>query len=543
MNISNSILRTLINLAVTAATGAVWFYVKLPALNVQSGELYTFLIFLCVVYMICSLFTSGLRSKYGSDLRNYWQFLKRQCKIPLIISVVIAVAAAVGFVSSWQVLRANSYKKLINVQQGDFAKEVNEISFDQIPMLDKDSAQRLGDRKLGELSDMVSQFEVADDYSQINLNNRPVRVTPLIYGDIIKWFNNRSKGVPAYLIIDMATQNVDVVRLGDGMKYSQSEHFGRNLYRHLRFNYPTYMFSTPTFEVDENRVPYWICPRIVKRVGLFGGADVDGAVLVNAITGKSEYYKDVPTWVDRVYPADLIVQQYNYYGTYINGFLNSVFGQKGVTRTTSGYNYIAQSDDVYMYTGVTSAGSDQSNVGFILTNQRTKQTTYYPCAGATEYSAMDSAQGVVQHLNYCATFPLLLNVANQPTYFISLKDNAQLVKLYAMVNVQQYQLVATGSTVQECQRAYEQLLLQNNVTEKPAVVQGDAEGVIDDIRTAVKNGNSYYYIKLAGSEIYYVISASDNEAVVTMNVGDTAAVEFDTSSETTIRQAYSIEKK
>lgn len=542
MKIQNHIVRTLINLLVTLIVGAIYFYLRLPALNPQSGEFYSFLILLCVVYIVCSLFTSGMRSS-GGGIRDYWQHLKAQCKAPLVLIGVIIIVTAVGALLSWQVIRANSYKHLLNVQQGDFAQEVNQISFDQIPMLDKDSAQRLGDRKLGELSDMVSQFEVADDYSQINLNNRPVRVTPLVYGDLIKWLNNRSAGIPAYLIIDMATQNVDVVRLTDGIKYSTAEHFGRNLYRHLRFQYPTYMFSFPTFEVDDNQTPYWICPKIVKRVGLFGGSDVDGAVLVNAITGESEYYKEVPTWVDRVYPADLIVEQYNFYGTYINGFWNSVFGQKGVTHTTSGYNYIAQNDDVYMYTGITSAGSDQSNVGFILTNQRTKQTTYYPCAGATEYSAIASAEGVVQHLKYKATFPLLLNVADQPTYFMSLKDNAQLVKMYAMVNVQQYQVVATGSTIQECQRQYEQLLLQNNIAEKPVTIQNSITGTIADIRTAVKNGNSYYYIKLSEGDTYYVIAAADNELVVTLNTGDSVTIEYDTASDGAIRHAYSIKRE
>ena len=150
-------------------------------------------------------------------------------------------------------------------------------------MLDRQSAERLGDRKLGELSDMVSQFEVADDYTQINYRGRPVRIATLLYGDIIKWFTNRSDGLPAYLVIDMVTQNVELVRLSEGIKYTTAEHFGRNLYRHLRFHYPTYLFDQPVMEVDEEGTPYWICPRLVKTIGLFGGTDVEGAVLVNAV--------------------------------------------------------------------------------------------------------------------------------------------------------------------------------------------------------------------------------------------------------------------
>ena len=216
-----------------------------------------------------------------------------------------------------------------------------------------------------------------------------------------------------------------------------------------------------------------------------------------------EYYdaKDVPDWVDHVYTADLIVQQYDYHGTYIHGFINSLFGQRDVTVTTEGYNYIAIGDDVYMYTGITSVVSDQSNIGFILSNQRTKETRFYSVAGAEEYSAMDSARGQVQQMNYTATFPLLLNIADQPSYFMALKDAAGLVKMYAMVNVSQYQIVATGGSVAECESNYRQMLARYNLidpadTEPSASDQGEVTGVIADLRSAVMDGNTWYYLQL-----------------------------------------------
>ena len=264
--------------------------------------------------------------------------MKKQCTIPLFVVIALIAAIAVGSIASWVVLRAGAYSKLLPLTTGDFASEVEEIRYDQIPMLDSDSAARLGSRKLGELADMVSQFEILPNYTQINYKGRPVRVTSLAYGDLIKWFTNRSNGLPAYLVIDMVTQEAEVVRLDEGMKYTTAEHFGRNLYRHLRFQYPTYIFNEPTFEIDEEGTPYWVCPRIVKRIGLFGGTDIQGAVLVNAITGESQYYTDIPTWVDGVYSAEIIMDQYDYYGTYQGGFINSLFGQKNVTVTTEGYN-------------------------------------------------------------------------------------------------------------------------------------------------------------------------------------------------------------
>lgn len=527
MNIKNVFLRKAICLVLTALIGFVIFYVQLPALNIQSPEFYSFATLIIAIYIGLNIVTSvGLvRDGFGF----YFDEIKRSCKIPLAIIVLLIIFPLIASVFSAKIFRASDYRDLITINDGNFVEDVDEISFDKIPILDRDSAERLGDRKLGELSDMVSQFEVASDYSQINLNDRPVRVTPLEYGDVIKWFTNRGKGLPAYLIIDMANQEVEVVRLSEGMKYSNSEHFGRYLPRHLRMNYPTYMFSTPIFEVDENKTPYWICPRIVKKIGLFGGTDIQGAVLVNAITGESEYMETVPQWVDRVYAADLIVSQYNYYGAYQNGYINSLFGQKGVTATTEGYNYIALDDDVYMYTGITSVGSDQSNIGFILSNQRTKETKFYSVAGATELSAMASAEGVVQHLNYKATFPILLNISGEPTYFIALKDNAQLVKTYAMVNVHQYQLVATGATPTECERQYIALLSSSGLGEPEKITENEKSGTISDIRTAVIDGNSYYYIKLAEDDVYYSISASADESIVTKNIGDSISFTFEAS--------------
>lgn len=516
--------KKLINIGVTLLFALGYYYAVFPAINLKSEEFYMFVILICLVYIGCSIF-SGAHTVIR-DTKGYFQYVKKNAIVPTILIGVAVITMFVGSVLSMEIFRAGAYRQLITVSDGDFATDIKEISADKIPMLDRDSATILGDRKLGELADMVSQFEVASNYTQINYNNRPVRVTPLRYGDTIKWLVNQSEGIPAYIILDMATQEVNVVRLEDGIKYSESEFFNRKISRYVQFKYPTIMFDAPTFEIDEEGTPYWICPKIVKKIGLFGGVDIEGAVLVNAVTGESEYYKDVPTWVDRLYNSDLIVRQYNYYGTYVHGFINSLFGQKDVTVTTEGYNYIVLNDDVYLYTGITSVGADQSNIGFILSNQRTKETKFYSCAGATEHSAMASARGVVQHLGYTATFPLLLNVADQPTYFMALKDNANLVKMYAMVNVEQYQLVATGANFTDCEQEYIKLLKSKNMVASEVIENTVAEGVITDIRTAVKEGTSYYYLKLDSGENYYVVSAIQYEPVVILNAGDSVKLEY-----------------
>ena len=535
--------RTAINLAVTLLFAAVYYYVALPAINFKTAEFYTFFVLLAVVYCVCAVITSGFQ---GTGAKGYFKFVKKQCKVPFFLTVGLLAVALVGSIISWEVFRAADYRDLLTVEEGDFAAEVEEISFDQIPMLDSASAKKLGNRKLGELSDMVSQFEVADDYTQINFKGRPVRVTPLRYGDIIKWFNNRADGLPAYLVIDMVTQNVEVHRLEDGIRYTTAEHFGRNLYRYLRFHYPTYLFDEPAFEIDEQGNPYWVCPRISRTIGLFGGTDIIGAVLVDAVSGECTYYEvdDVPQWVDHVYTANLIIQQYDYHGTYVNGFINSLFGQRDVTVTTDGYNYIAIGDDVYMYTGITSVVSDESNIGFILSNQRTKETHFYSVAGAEEYSAMDSAQGQVQQMKYEATFPLLLNISDQPTYFMALKDAAGLVKMYAMVNVSQYQIVATGNTVAECESNYRVMLARNNLisaddTEVQPSDQQEVTGVIAEIRSAVIEGNTWYYLRLEQGDVYYAVSSADQRSAALLSVGDTVRVQY-MAGEETILDTYAV---
>ena len=283
-------------------------------------------------------------------------------------------------------------------------------------------------------------------------------------------------------------------------------------------------------EIDDNGVPYWVAPVKKYNIGLFGGETVGHVVLCNAITGEMQDYRidEVPEWIDRAYSADLLVQLYDYYGTLKHGYFNSVLSQKDCLKTTNGYNYLAIDDDVWVYTGVTSVNSDQSNVGFVLMNQRTMETKYYPVAGAIEDSAMASAEGQVQNLKYRATFPLLLNISGEPTYFMALKDDAGLVKKYAMVNVQKYQVVAIGDTVSACEESYNNLLLTNGIKEKEEVKMdtGTIEGKITKIAQGVIDGDSHYYIMLEGSDEIFDVSVVDFIEIIKYNVGDDVKLEY-----------------
>lgn len=540
-------------IAVVLIFGFIYYYNTLPAINIHSPGLWGFMIIISAALTLASGF-SNLKKMFMEKTKHVSVIKLSKTNhlfgFFMVITVVLVVIYGIGSFLSSPIINAKKYRELISIADGDFNSDIEQISYDEIPLLDKNSAEIIGGRKMGTMVDYVSQFEVASDYTQINYQGKPVRVTPLEYGNLLKWFTNRSEGIPAYISIDMATQNAECIKLNEGIKYSKTEHFGRLIYRYLRFNYPTYIFDNINMEIDETGTPYWICPVKDYTIGLFGGVTISNVVIVNAVTGEHTDYdiNDVPEWVDHVYSAELLISYYDYYGTLQHGYLNSILSQKGCLRTTEGYNYIALDDDVWVYTGVTSVGGDESNVGFVLMNQRTAETKYYQIAGAEEFSAMSSAEGKVQNLGYKATFPLLLNISGEPTYFISLKDSAGLVKMYAMVNIQKYTLVATANTVEECEKQYREMLVSNKIIEDDT---GTAEeytetktvtGTIEKIAQAVTDGNSHFYIVLSGASEIYDVNVSDNIGIVLNDVGDSVTLEYVDQSVSETETVYKVTK-
>ena len=519
----------------------IYYYVKLPAINIHADG---FWMFLLVVIAAVAVFYIGRRRLFRKEDIKASGIAKGLIGLFLL---VVAVYLA-GTLLSSPIINAKKYQKLLNVENGDFQTDIKELSFDQIPLLDRDSATLLGNRKMGSMVDMVSQFEVDELYSQINYQDKPVRVSPLRYANVIKWFTNQSEGIPAYIRIDMTTQSTELVMLDEGMKYSTSEYFNRNIHRHLRFRYPTYIFGELSFEIDDNGVPYWVAPVKKFNIGLFGGETVGRVVLCNAITGETEDYAidEVPEWIDHAYDADLLVQLYDYYGTLKHGFFNSILSQKDCLKTTDGYNYLAIDDDVWVYTGVTSVNEDQSNVGFVLMNQRTMETKFYEVEGATENSAMSSAEGQVQNLHYKATFPLLLNISGEPTYFIALKDDAGLVKKYAMVNVQKYQVVAIGDTVSKCEESYTELMQENGIETDDSSAAKETKtitGAITKVAQAVVDGDSHFYVMVEGSDEIFDVSVVNFIDIIKYDVGQQVTMEYQEGEKTNVVLSLNGEEK
>ena len=490
-----------------------WFH---PPINIHSTDTWMFVAVFILLPLFLVFWSRSHSYKEGTAKVEANPGKAKAFKFASYVPVAVAVLGVLGAVMSLSIFPGNAekYATVLQTTEDNFAQDIKEVNYSEIPVIDRDSAVLLGNREMGSIPEYVSQFEISPLYSQINYQSSPVRVSPLGYADLFKWFTNREAGIPAYALVNMTTQDAEIVRLGDNpIHYSESEPLVRNIDRHVQLSYPFYMFDQKSFEIDDEGHPWWICPVQSRTIGLFGGTTIQRVVMVDATTGETQdlAIEDVPQWVDHAYPTDLLLEQYNWSGKYKDGWLNSVFGQKNVVQTTPGtdgnlgYNYIAKDDDVWVYTGVTSATADNSIVGFVLINQRTAESHFYPVAGATEESAMQSAEGQVQNLRYQATFPLLINVSGQPTYFMALKDNAGLVKQFAMLDIQRYQNVAVGNTVAECQKAYQALLATNGVLAESGVDTGAVEkqGTIAHIAQAVVEGNSHFYVKLDdGSAIY-----------------------------------------
>ncbi len=513
-----------------------WFH---PPINIHSVDLWMFLAIFVLFPSFLVFFIFHQIYERGMGKREKNEKKAKRFKGLMVVPVIVALVGVLGAVASLTLFPGNAekYSTILDTEDGDFATDIEQADYSTIPFIDRDSAVLLGNRTMGTMADYVSQFEISDLYSQINYQDAPVRVSPLNYADVFKWWSNHNTGIPAYVIVNMSTQDTQIVRLEDPIYYSDSDPFFNNVDRHVQLSHPFYIFGEKSFEIDDNGKPYWIYPVIDYTVGLFGGETVSRVVLCDASTGECQdlAIDEVPQWVDRAYPADLLIQQYNWSGALSGGWINSWLGQSGVKQTTPGsdgqlgYNYIAKDDDVWVYSGVTSATADNSIIGFVLINQRTAESKFYPVAGATEESAMSSAEGQVQNLKYEATFPLLINVDNQPTYFMALKDNAGLVKKYAMIDIQRYQNVAVGDTLEETEKSYKKLLRANGVSTdddsgKATKTGGTATGTISLISPVVLDGNSHYYVMLNGDGTLYDCPVANVVDIVRFKEGDSVTL-------------------
>ncbi len=514
-----------------------YYYARFPAINIHDVSFWTSLLMLLLICGVLFALRGLLEYKKQSESMVRmehrgsiaWKKISVLSKIFFTMAALALVVIVVGSLMSSQLFRAKSYASLLTVEEFDFAQDLEQSErVSNIALMDTESARIFGDRKIGSLSQVVSQFEVESDYTQINIKGAPQKVAALRYASFFKWWNNRSSRVPGYVQVNPVNSEAEYVSLDPGMRYLPSGYFNDNLQRHVQFRYPTKIFSGYYFEVDDEGNPYYVCPSLTARVGLFGAMDVCGAVLCNPIDGSCKYYSvdEIPSWVDRVYDGDLLTRKYNWYGILSGGYINSIIGQKGCRKTTDDYGYKTIGDDVWVYTGVTSVTGDQSNIGFVLMNQRTSEAKYYTVSGAEEHSAMASAEGEVQEKGYRASFPSLINVGGVPSYIMVLKDAVGLVKMYAMVNVEQYNLVATANSQTEVFSNYKKLLAASGQSEEREAQSEEKQIVVSDIQYIDTEDGTVVYLKDEEHTVYKQ-AFSENESLIKIAVGDTIRVKYE----------------
>lgn len=530
---------------IAAVASVIWlginYYMYFPALNIQSQEFWVWVLTHSAIITCMFAFAGAAKRKHNrtaiewfKENMSYFRFGKGRFQIMLLVLIpaFCVLVLVFGTLSGAELFNAKRYAKLLDVQECDFVADIPESeNVDNIALMDTDSARIFGERKIGSLSDVVSQFEVEDEYTQINLNDKPMKVANLRYASFFKFLSNQKNGIPGYVTVNPVNSKAEYVKLEEGMKYVPSGFFNHNIYRYVQMHNPTKIIKGCYFEVNEEGAPFYVCPVMHARVGLFGGMDVKGAILCDPVSGDMEYYDvaDIPSWVDRVYDGDLLEQKFNWYGILSNGYFNSVIGQKGCIQTTDDYGYKTLDDDVWIYTGVTSVTGDASNVGFVMINQRTSEARYYSISGAEEYSAMASAEGEVQEKSYKASFPSLINVGGTPTYIMALTDNGGLVKMYAMVNVEQYNLVVTAETQEELFKKYKNLISKHGATvsdSKEEKTVQEADIFVSDMEFITTEGETYVYIKDTDGTVFKQKFA-DDEGLIKISAGDTIKVQYE----------------
>lgn len=554
--------RHIIAVVLTVIAFVIYDYVMLPAYNIQSTETwFTVCGVLAVFGLLELILNAGLKLKavetHGGEMRGAaagFTIVSDESKSGsgklgkyfIYGAIVIALAGLLCSVISSTVFNAKRYASIAgDIQTRDFIADTPASeTISDIALMDTGSAQIIGARALGSLNELVSQFEINPQYTQINLNNKPMKVTPLEYADFFRWWSNKDSGIPGYIAVDPVANTSKYVKLDKPMQYAESAYFSKDLRRHLRFNYRTAIFGNSYFEIGEDGTPYYITAVLKKDVFLFGGTDVKGAVILNASTGETQYYdvSDIPRWVDIVYDGGLLTQRYDWYGELSGGFFNSIFAKKDCKHVTADYGYKMFDDDVWVFTGVTSVASDQSNIGFVLMNSRTAEIRYYAIPGAEEYSVMRSAEGEVQNLGYTASFPSVINVEGQPTYIMVLKDKGSLVKQYALIHVERYNIVVTATTQREVMVKYKNALIENGIlsgTATPSVDSDSKTVTVSDVKYLVQDGNSYAYLISDRDEIYKV-DCSEFETIVLVKAGDKVKISS-TEEENGIRTVLGFE--
>jgi len=517
--------------------GFFLFYNNLPVINYGfTGFAFILLLLLVIGILFSAGFTISQQTKQV-------KIVSKPSKILFVlVGVLLVYCIALPFVTSLKMFRSDSYQKLIGeVKNGQkITNHIAPISIDKIRVVDEELAHLLGEKILGSQPALGSQVELGDFCIQ-KVNNNLYWVAPLLHSGFLKWFNNQ-EGTAGYVMVSATNErDVKLVQSVGGenikIKYQQGAYFQSDIHRHVYFNgNATVGLADFSFEIDDAGNPFWIVTKYAKKIG-FSGKDAVGVVVVDAQSGAINEYSiaKTPKWVDRIQPLDFIENQLNDWGEYVHGYWN--FSNQDKLQITEGMTLVYGKDNKsYWYTGLTSVGKEESAVGFVLVDTRTKETTFYKQSGATEYAAQSSAQGKVQEKGYKASLPIPYNINNIPTYVMTLKDNGGLVKMFAMVAISDYTIVGVGNTMRETLTSFKNVynMADNKINPNSLSNKKSLKSIVTRIQNDVKNGNSFYYFKVKDYPNIFVGSSQISNQLPVTIVGDSINISFDVDLEEVI---------
>ena len=530
-------MKKILSLLALAVLGFVLFYINLPVINYGfTGFAFILLVLVIVAIVFSTGITVSEKTKQIKLAALPNKFLY------VIVAVILAYCIILPIVTSTKMLRTDSYQKLIGeVKNGQkITNHIAPISIDKIRVVDEKLAYLLGEKILGSQPALGSQVELGNFCIQ-KVGNELYWVAPLLHSGLLKWFNNQD-GTDGYVIVSATNErDVKLVQHVGGkaikIKYQPGSYFGSELHRHTYFNgYATDGLTDFTFEIDDSGNPFWVITKYAKKIG-FSGKDATGIIVVDAQSGAMTEYSiaETPAWVDRIQPLEIVEDQLNDWGEYVHGYWN--FSNADKLQTTEGLTLVYGKDNKsYWYTGLTSVGKDESAVGFVLVDTRTKEATFYKQSGATEYAAQSSAEGKVQEKGYKASLPIPYNINNIPAYVMTLKDDGGLVKMFAMVDISDYTIVGVGNTMRETLTAFKNVynMADNKINPNSVSNKKIVKSIVTRIQNDVKNGNSFYYFKVKDYPNIFVGSSQISSQLPVTIIGDSIAVSFDLDLEEVI---------
>ena len=527
------------NLVLVLLAGFILIYMNMPTINYGFTGFAVLLIILIGIWIFLN---NPFKIVQGQNNAPTFK-IGKPGKIPFILLAILVVYITIlPFLTSWALLRTNDYRDLIGKveTESNLSSHMLPISIEKIRVVDQSLAQLLGDKVLGSQPALGSQVTLGTFNIQ-KVNNDLYWVAPLLHSGFFKWQKNM-EGTNGYVMVNACNErDVKLVQEVNGkkiyIKYQSEAYLFDNLERYLYFHgYWNVGLTDYSFEIDDAGTPYWVVTKYKKTIG-FAGEEAQGVVIVNAQTGEINDYSiaNTPKWVDRIQPGEFIETQLNNWGDYVKGYWN--FSNESKLKITESVSMVyGEDNNAYWYTGLTSVGADESTVGFVLVNTRTKKTIWYKQSGATESAAQNSAKGKVQEKGFAASMPIPYNINNIPTYVMTLKDNGGLVKMYAMVAIEDYTIVGVGNSLREALMAYKNAFNQsgNKISTKSKTEKNIIKSVITRINGDVKNGNTYYYFTLRNFPKIFIGSTQVSNDFPLTNLGDSVYVTFDNDNQDVI---------